>query len=122
MPRDKRRCLTRASQFSQVYNRGKSWAVPYLAVKLLSNQLDYYRCGIVVSKKIGKAVARNRVRRRLREIIRQMAIEPGWDIIFVARPEIINAEFAAIKDAITGIFSRAGLLSEDYEGTCPGDD
>jgi ribonuclease P protein component len=122
MPRDKKRCLTRASQFGQVYSWGSSWAVPYLAVRALPNHLDFYRCGIVVSKKIGGAVVRNRVRRRLREIIRAAAIKPGWDIIFVARPGIVKGEFAGIKAATVGILTRGGLLSEDYEGPCPGND
>ncbi len=122
MPRDKRLCLTRAVQFSQVYSRGSSWTVPYLAVKALPNQLDHYRYGIVVSKKIGKAVIRNRVRRRLREIIRQMAIRPGWDIIIVARPGIIKESFAGTRNALTGTFRRAGLILEEHEGTCPADD
>ena len=122
MPQDKKQCLTRASQFGQVYSRGSSWAVPYIAVKALPNHLDYYRCGIVVSKKIGGAVVRNRVRRRLREIVRQIEIKPGWDIIFVARPQIIKGSFTGIQTAITGIFKKAGLTSEGYEGTCPGDD
>lgn len=122
MPRDKRLCLTRAVQFSQVYSRGSSWAVPYLVVKALPNQLGYYRYGIVVSKKIGTAVVRNRVRRRLREIIRQMAIRPGWDIIIVARPGIIKGSFAGIRDALGGIFIKAGLIVEEHEGTCPAND
>jgi ribonuclease P protein component len=87
-------------------------------MKTLPNGLDYYRCGFVVSKRVGKAVTRNRVRRWLREAVRQTPIKPGWDVIFITRPEIVKSGFAEIKVLVRGMVSRAKLLAENYERTC----
>ncbi len=65
--------------------------------------------GIVVSKKVGKAVTRNRVRRRLREIIRRMHL-PSADLMIVARPEAAEADHRALAHDLIRALDRSGLL------------
>ena len=65
--------------------------------------------GIVVSKKVGKAVTRNRVRRRLREIVRRMHLPPA-DLIIVARPEAASADYHALARDLIRALDRSGLL------------
>ena len=115
---DKKRCITHTSQYTRVHSRGASWGSALLVVKALPNELDYYRYGFVVGKRVGKAVTRNRVKRWLREIVRQTPIKPGWDVIFIARPEVAKAGFAGLKSLVWGLVSRAKLLAEKYERTC----
>jgi ribonuclease P protein component len=78
----------------------------------MPNGLETSRYGLSVSKRVGKAVVRNRVKRRLREAVRQISIKTGWDIIFIARNEASGAEFTDITGSIRRLLSKAGLLLE----------
>jgi ribonuclease P protein component len=81
----------------------KSAAVSFLSVRFLANELPYSRIGFVVSKKISKkAVIRNKVKRRLREISRNIIkdFEKGFDIVVFTKPEIANCDFNQIKNAL----------------------
>ena len=113
--------LTRKSQYTTVYVRGKSWANDLLVMKALPNELELSRFGFSVSKRVGKAVVRNRVRRRLRECVRLMPYEPGWDIVFIARSAASNANYLQINNAMRRLASRAKLLEqaqEEHEKDC----
>jgi len=70
------------------------------------------RIGFSVSKRVGSAVIRNRVKRRLREAIRRRLWKtlPGWDMILIARPEAADAEYAALADEVHDLLRRARLL------------
>lgn len=70
------------------------------------------RVGITVSKKLGHAVVRNRVRRRLREIYRlnEELFQPGWDIVVVARARAIGASFKDLTRAYLSLAKKAGIL------------
>ena len=70
------------------------------------------RIGFSVSKRVGAAVIRNRVKRRLREAIRRRLwkTQPGWDMILIARPEAADAQYAALADEVYDLLRRARLL------------
>lgn len=70
------------------------------------------RFGLSVSKRVGSAVQRNRVKRRLREAIRRRLWKtlPGWDMILTARPEAADVEYAALADELQELLTRARLL------------
>ena len=107
--------LTKSEQYGLVYNRGSSWVSDLLVMKALANQMALSRYGFSVSKRVGNAVIRNRVKRLLREILRQTPLEPGWDIIFIARPVAASTDYASLKKSVEGLLSRARLLVKDYE-------
>jgi ribonuclease P protein component len=102
--------LKKRACFLRVYELGIAKADKYLVVKSAANDLEYSRYGFSVTKQIGNAVVRNRIRRRLREIIRAVYVKPGHDIVLIARPEIVNADYRQLSRSVTRLLDRVGLL------------
>jgi len=65
--------------------------------------------GIVVSRKVGKAVTRNRVRRRIREILRRLHL-PAADLMVIAKPEAAEADYATLARDLLRALDKSGLL------------
>ena len=114
------RYLTRDRQFQLVYNSGRSWAGREIVIRALPNGLDLTRYGFAVGKRVGKAVVRNRVKRRLREIVRQKPLRAGWDIIFIARSPAAQADFTSLEKSVTSLLLKAGLTLGEHEGVSSG--
>jgi len=114
--------LTKNEQYSAVYAGGRLISGGPLSIRYIPNELDFSRYGFIVSKRVGKAVVRNRVKRRLREILRQTALKPGWDVVFYTRPAAAAAGFDGLKGVTLGLLKKARLLMENYEKACPGAD
>jgi ribonuclease P protein component len=91
--------LRKNHEFKRVYSKGKSLASPHVVLYCLKNRQNVNRLGITVGSKVGNAVLRNRVRRRLKEIYRvnEDAFTKGWDIVAVARVRAGDAGFAEIR-------------------------
>ncbi|GEM_PF-162300 len=107
------RRLRKASEFQAVRNSGKSWAHPLLVLRSRPNGLAVTRFGFSVAKRIGKAVVRNKVKRRLRECVRQAPVKGGWDVVFIARQPAAQATYQElVRDALE-LLGRAGLLTKD---------
>jgi ribonuclease P protein component len=89
----------------------------YLVFYARRNRTGTNRVGITVGKKLGHAVVRNRVRRRLREVYRlnENRFTPGWDIVVVARSRCIKADFQQLTNAYLSLAEKAGLLREAAE-------
>ena len=104
--------LRERSRFDQIRREGKCWAVPFVVLCVLPNDLAWSRFGFSVSRRVGKAVVRNRVRRRMREVVRlrRARIAPGWDLVFIARPPIVRADYQEIEGAIEELLEKAKLL------------
>ena len=87
----------------------------YLVLYARKNRTGRSRVGITVSKKLGHAVVRNRVRRRLREIYRlhEDSFCPGWDIVVVARSRAVDAPFDRLTANYLSLAGRAGILRQE---------
>ena len=97
--------------FQRLY-RSQGYADGLLVLYARRNHLGKNRLGITVSKKLGHAVVRNRVRRRLREIYRlnEAQFLPGYDIVVVARSRAVEASFQELRESYLSLARKAGLL------------
>ena len=107
--------LTKRAQYALVYQQGKVWVDSLLVMKALPNGLSLSRYGFSVTKKVGKAVQRNRLKRLLREIVKVQVLKPGWDIVFIARREAVAADFHQLERVVTNLLAQARLLERSNE-------
>ena len=107
--------LTRSQDFDRVYRQKASWASGLLVIRAAENQMDYARYGFSISKRVGNAVIRNLVRRRLREILRGVPPRAGWDIILIVRAPAAHANFYELNKAVEDLLRRAKLLERKNE-------
>ena len=109
--------LKKNYEFRRLYAKGKSASTPLLVVYVRRNGRERNRLGITVGTKVGKAVIRNRVRRRLKEIYRlhECALRAGQDIVVVARVRSREASYQALERDFLALCARLGLLRREAE-------
>jgi ribonuclease P protein component len=110
--------LTRNEDFQKIYRLGKSAANHQFVVYFRPNQtLEKFRLGISVSKKVGNAVVRNRLRRKIKEIIRlsENQIKPEIELIIIARKPAVEMEYAELRRSVFHVLNRAGILIKSGE-------
>ena len=88
----------RRGEFDAVYRAGKRRSSSHFTVFFRANELPQSRFGLSIKKALGGAVVRNRIRRRLREIVRchRLEIPAGWDIVIHPKSSVARTEFAAL--------------------------
>ena len=114
--------------FRRLYSKGKSAAAPTVAVYVRPNRLAKSRLGVTVGTKVGKAVRRNRVRRRIREIYRvhenrmcsghEDQVLGGRDVVVVARVRSAHAPYAEIERDLLRLLDKLGVYQKKGEGHC----
>jgi ribonuclease P protein component len=104
------RFLTKPQQYEKVYSHGSSRTSGPVVLKVMPNGLDISRYGISVSRRVGNAVTRNHVKRRLRELLRVTAFKPGWDMVFIARPSAAQSDFPRLADNIRSLLVRNKII------------
>lgn len=104
--------LNRNNDYRRIYARGKSFTSPVLVTYVMKNRKGVVRMGITTSKKVGKAVKRNRARRLIREAYRLYAPEiPGsYDLIFVARAKTPYVKCSQVAKQMKKHLELAGIL------------
>ena len=96
--------------FKKAYHKGKKEVSFNLVLYYVPNRGET-RLGITVSKKIGKAVVRNRIRRLVRESWRSFCVKEGYDIVIVARNAAAKSDFAAIKKSLFDLLVKSELVA-----------
>jgi len=105
--------LKKNYEFKRVYTEGRYYAEKYIVMYLLKNNSDVNRVGFSVSKKVGKSVVRNRLRRYMKEVYRHISgsVKQGFDIVFTGRVGSAEADYKAIKKNMLSAMERAKLIN-----------
>ncbi|GAB6934950.1 MAG: ribonuclease P protein component [Bacillota bacterium] len=113
---ERKRRLRKNEEFQRVFRYGQSVANRQLVVYVLPrSDGGTFRVGVSVSKKLGKAVVRNRVKRLIKEAVRAHAdkIRPGVDVVFIARAPAIELDYHQMVRSVGHVLRRAGLITEE---------
>lgn len=115
MPAPPVETLKKPRDFDRVFRQGRSVAAPQLVLYTLRRPRPGRRVAFCVSRKLGKAVLRNRMRRRLREVYRlnREKLSFRCDLILLARPATLNATFQDLERTFLALAGRAGVLKEE---------
>ncbi len=107
--------LKKDNDFKKVFKQGKNYQQEFIKIKVLKNNLTISRFGFIVGLKISKkAIQRNEIKRRLEEIVRLKlpisSLKPGFDIVVMVGPEIIEKNYQEIEKTLINLFKKAKLL------------
>ena len=107
--------LKKNKHFNYIYKHGQGLKIGNLSLVYIKAKVKPFKVGFSVSNKIGKAVVRNKVKRRMREAFGQIVqlVDRRYNYIFVARPGIDCDSFDLIKNNMLAIIKKAGLLNEN---------
>lgn len=108
--------LAKREDFNKIYRYGKSMANHQFVLYYLPQpKLENFRLGISVSKKVGNAVVRNRLRRMVKEIIRlkKESVTPHYDYILLARKPAVDMDYAEMEKSIWHVIRKASLLKRN---------
>jgi ribonuclease P protein component len=104
--------LSRPQDFVALQERGTIRSHPLLATRILRTDNGPTRFALATGRALGPAVVRNRVRRRLREALRSMgpSTRPGWDVLVIARPAIVKADYRTVTQTLRRLLARGGVV------------
>lgn len=109
--------LRRGAEFGQVRKEGCSWSHSLLVIVARPNGGTLTRIGVAASHRVGKSTERNRAKRLLREAARHLhpRLQPGWDLVLIARPQILQVKEPQVRQAMEMLIRQAGLVAQEQE-------
>lgn len=107
--------LKKKTEFEKVYELGATKVDRYLVVKLLANNLQLSRLGFSINRKLGNAVVRNRIRRRLKEILRITPLKSGFDIVIIVRRSAAELDYYQLKRSAIRLISQHNIILHNNE-------
>ena len=114
---ERRLRLRDEADIRRVRATGRAWSNRAMTLLGAPNALPHNRYGVIVSKRVGNAVTRNLVKRRLREILRHLdragRIQPGHDLAVIVRPPLAGVTYAEARAATVELLARARLLAPE---------
>lgn len=109
--------LKKNKHFNYIYKKGQSVSLDDMTVVYIKAKVKPFKVGFSVSNKVGKAVVRNKIKRRMRESFAQIMplVDRRYNYIFVAKPSIADKTFMDIKNNMLLVLKKAGMLNEDIK-------
>ena len=106
--------LKKRKHFNYIYKNGASKSSRFVRVVFLKSKYKPFKVGFSVSKKIGKSVVRNKVKRRMKEVFYSFfeQINPSYNYIIVARPGVETLSFQSLKQEMKNVLLKAGVYDE----------
>ncbi|HIF71219.1 MAG TPA: ribonuclease P protein component [Dehalococcoidia bacterium] len=101
--------IRKPAEFRRVFAHGRRASNPLTNVVAAPNDLSYVRVGLSVSKRVGSAVTRNLVKRRIRNAFASMNITEGWDVVVTAKPQSSLVAYSELDEAIQKSIIRLGI-------------
>ncbi|WP_446898167.1 ribonuclease P protein component [Clostridium sp. LBM24168] len=103
--------LKKNAEFRIVYKRGKSFSNNLLVLYIYKNKKGFNKLGISVSKKVGKSVIRNRIKRLIKEIVRLDCdnLKMGYNFVFIAKNASNDKSYTDIESSVKYLIRKAGL-------------
>lgn len=98
-----------------MYRHGRPYRSDLLVLRVLRTDRSLSRFGFAVGRALGNAVARNRVKRRLREAVRSLPVAPGWDVVLNARRGAAEAGYQRLRAELRDLLARTRVLQESEE-------
>ncbi|MEZ0395450.1 MAG: ribonuclease P protein component [Anaerolineales bacterium] len=110
--------LTRSQDLKRVRQAGKSYTHPLVVLYVIPAERPWVRVGVTASRGVGSAVRRNRAKRLLRAAVSALLpdLQPGFDLLLIARTPLAAANMIQTKRALAALLSRAGLLTPSENG------
>ena len=104
--------LTRSTDFKRVRRFGKSYAHPFVVLVVLPAEGERTLIGVSAGRSVGSAVDRNRAKRLIRESVRSFlpTLQPGWNILLIARKPILAAQFTDLQVSLEMLLTRAKII------------
>jgi len=102
-------------EFKKVYSKGKNYWNRNLILYVKKNNTNTTRIGFSITKKIGKSVVRNKIRRRMKEICRKKfhEMKDGYDLVFIPKKNIVDLSFKELESAMFHILKLANVLKDE---------
>lgn len=107
--------LKKRYQFNYVYKSGEHYSSEHAVLYVVSSKTKCIKIGFAVTKKVGHAVVRNKIRRRLREVVREQLpkLKQNYNVIIVAKENIVEASFDQLCFEVNKLFKKANLFNEE---------
>ena len=101
--------IRKPTEFRRVFAHGKQTSNSLINVIAVANELSYLRVGLSVNKRVGTAVIRNLVKRRIRSACANMSITGGWDVVVTAKPHSSEVSYEDLEEVIQKSVERLGI-------------
>ena len=101
--------LASSRDIARIRKHGRAWKNEFVVILVLPNSLEITRLGFSVSGRVGKSVVRNRVKRQLKEMLRLVWLQEGWDVFLIARQGIDTVDFYNLEQSVNRLLGQVKI-------------